>query len=204
MPVSAARRTSPNPNPNNRRRRRRRHLSAKRLQAKFTTLVTDSGLESRLRARLRNLSRADADDRAQEGLAAAWRAFINKYRREGVLLEARHLIWIAIRTAHDTRRRLVGGDDSKDALAPPNRKALVWYPDVVALQRAVEEPVEVREDVRRYMARARPEERDLLVLRAEGRSWTEVGAQLGLTSGCARRRALSAARSIRRRAQRRA
>ena len=172
------------------------------LQHHFTDLVTDSRLPRTLRARLRHLPAADRDDRVAEGLGVAWRAFLNKARREGVLLEARHLAWIAHRHARDTRLRLVGGDDARCPLAPQHRQSWSCYQELLERQRSRQVPCEVREEARRYLARATPDERRLLALHVEGHSFTELGQHLGVNRATACRRLRRTFAELRRRAAR--
>jgi len=177
-------------------------LSLEDLQRRFTELVHEARLVTILRCRLRHLPSADRDDRIAEGLAIAWRAFLNKARREGILLEARHLIWVAVRHARDTRLRLVGGNDTACCLAPPQRTSRVSYPDIIERQRASRPRLEVREEARQYLARASRDERQLLALHVEGRSFTEIGEQLGVTRSSALRRLQKTCSSLRRRVPR--
>ena len=172
------------------------------LQQRFTELVQEARLVALLRARLNHLPAADRDDRIAEGLAIAWRAFLGKWRREGVLLEARHLTWIALRHARDPRLRLVGGNDSACCLAPPQRTSRVSYPDIIERQRASRPRLEVREEARHYLAHARPDERQLLALHVEGRSFAEIGQHLGVTRSSALRRLQKTCTSLRRRVAR--
>ena len=172
------------------------------LQCLFTELVTESHLLLTLRIRLSHLPAADRDDRIAEGLAVAWRAFANKAHREGVLLEAHHLTWIALRNARDTRLRLVGGDDTAGCLAPPQQAARVSYRDVLERQKATRPRLEVREDARRYLAHASRDERQLLALHVEGCSFTEIGKHLGVDRATACRRLRRTCAELRRRVAR--
>jgi len=172
------------------------------LQQRFTELVQEARLVALLRARLNHLPAADRDDRIAEGLAVAWRAFNNKATRPGVLLAAPHLVWIALRHARDNRLRLVGGDDTTGYLAPPQRAARVSYSDIIERQLASRPRLEVREDARRYLAQASRDERQLLALHVEGRSFAEIGKHLGVDKATACRRLHRTCAELRRRVAR--
>ena len=172
------------------------------LHHRFTELVQEARLVTILRARLQHLPAADREDRIAEGLAAAWRAFINKAVRESVLLEVRHLIWVAWRHARDTRLRLVGGHDARCVLAPQNRTGRVSYLETIELADRSRPRLEVREDARRYLAHASRDERQLLALHVEGRSFAEIGKHLGVDRATAFRRLQRTCSELRRRAAR--
>ena len=172
------------------------------LQHHFTELAHAARLVAILRARLNHLPAADRDDRIAEGLAAAWRAFINKARRDGIQLDARHLVWVAWRHARDTRLRLVGGDDASCVLSPQNRTRRVSYLDIMEQADASRPRLEVREDARRYLAHASRKERQLLTLHVEGRSFAEIGKHLGVNKATACRRLHRTCAELRRRVAR--
>ncbi len=158
------------------------------LQDRFTDLVRRSHLDQLIRSAVRHLPAWDQDDRVAEGLAVAWRAFVNKATKQGVLLEARHLVWIARRHARDTRLRLVGGDDTGCYLAPPQ---LTWrdcYQSTTTATDSPETAIMVREDVRRFLAVAEPDERQLLAAHAEGHTLAELGSIFGISRSAALRR----------------
>lgn len=156
------------------------------LQSHFTGLVDSSSVIDILRSCLRHLPEADTEDRIQEGLASGWRAFKNKAKRMGELLEERNIIWIAKRTALDLKRRLVGGDDVRCCLAPTNSTTRGLYVERMAGAPAV--PLEVREDVRRHMAHALPAEREIVKGYVAGDTLSELGERIGISgSGAARR-----------------
>ena len=164
----------------------RASLSLSALQSRFTHMVRACGLTRILQSTLRHLPAADAEDRLQEGLSAAWRAFKNKAERTGELLEERNIIWIAKRTALDIKRRLVGGDDVRCCLSPANRTRRGRYAERLAGAQPIR--LEIREDVRRYMAHARPGERELVERHVAGDTLPELGRRFGISgSGVARR-----------------
>jgi len=172
-----------------------------RLQERFTDLVRCSHLDQLIHSAVRHLPAWDQDDRVAEGLAVAWRAFLNKATRTGVLLEARHLLWIARRHARDTRLRLVGGDDTDCCLAPPQ---LTWRHCYRPTSTdSPETALMVREDVRRYLAVAEPDERQLLAAHAEGHTLAELGHLFGISRSAALRRLQTLSVLLHRRVQRR-
>lgn len=176
------------------------------IQAAFTELVHHERLHDIVTGHLHRRLRVhgDVEDRVAEGMAAAWRAFRNKALREGVLLEGRHLVFVATRHGRDTRLRITGGQERRcqlgaDVLGFDQEDGVDVLDRIPAEALDPDDVIHANQVAERALSYTTLKEQHLLFLYLDDLNLNEMAEILGVSRGGALRRLQRTTERIRRR-----